>query len=341
MSTEQFLKPLHIKINDNTRVKNRTAYSLIEKGVGYASKYIFITLHISYYIDTVFKPPRCYNDAYFHIRDQHNEAKLEVIHSVLLARLGMPHQAINVLRRSFEAAIYGSFFATTFYYGLKGEVVNPFVLLMDSDLWVSRYASSAIRMKDLKDLIDDLSKKSCISNNQSKIRILTEFTDYYLMQICNPICDEHYGREMGPICQIQNDLNIRCHVCNKVTSNVLLEKPVTTDLMIDLIDSKLKRKGLDGIINLKSLYNALSPMVHPNPEGHQHTPSFAVGELKGWLMRLRETLTILVWLYVRTIEYVGYKEETTVNLMDSHQFDLARLKLAELKSICRQLVEVS
>jgi hypothetical protein len=108
------LNSLKMTVNDNLGAVNKKVFDLLNEGAEIAGKYIFLERHFYYYIKDYYNPKDDPEENYFHIRDQFTEAELEVVHSLLLARVGMVKQAINILRRSFEAAIYGSFLCTTF-----------------------------------------------------------------------------------------------------------------------------------------------------------------------------------------------------------------------------------
>ena len=104
--------------------------------------------------------------------------------------------------------------------------------------------------------------------------------------------------------------------------------------MIAIIKAKLRRKS-DSFINTNNLYARLSAYVHPNPKHHQHVPDFDINHLGEWKQILQDTVRVLTWLYVRSIQYIGYDEPHTLALMDANQYDISRITLQNLLSgIC-------
>jgi hypothetical protein len=68
------------------------------------------------------------------------------------------------------------------------------------------------------------------------------------------------------------------------------------------------------------LYARLSTYLHPNPKCHQHTPEFSINHLREWKEILLCTIRVLSWLYVRSIQYIGYDEQNTTSLMEANQY---------------------
>lgn len=332
------LKPLKIIVNDNLGTVNKAAFDILNECAGIVGKYIFLARHLYHYIKRMYDPAVDPEDKYFHLEDQYTEVELEVIHSLLLARMGMVKQAINTLRRSFEAAVYGSFLCTTFssnvyFPGSNEKQGNPFVSLMGRGHWATGGTNLQLRSGDLQSLVDKVTEQEQKSRTQAEKDIYSEFTEYYLENLCKRVCGDHSSPDNHLIYSLPTQSE--CMVCSKQTHLVLVEKSVTMDLMIAVVKAKLKRKGSDSFIKVNDLYAQLSAYVHPNPKYHQHRPEFDISHLTEWRQMLQDTLMVLTWMYVRSMQYIGYDEPNTTTLMDTNQYDIARIALQNLlNGIC-------
>jgi hypothetical protein len=340
---DKILIPLKVRVNDELRIQNKRCIATLDKGAELAAKYIFLEKHFSLYIDEIFKTKTYPGDNYFHIKDQFQEAKLEVIHSLLLARVGMLKQAINTLRRCFEAAVYGSFYCTTSSYGnihyLGSTRVkrNPFVVLTGYGLWAARAGNFSVRFSELKPVIKNISNQKNISKRQSTHLILSNFTEYYLENFSKPLCKNHYGIDKNLLYSLSSSNSKSCEVCGTQTCAVLVERPITVGLMIAVLDVKLRR-NTDSFIDMDNLYAKLSTFVHPNPASHQHEPDFKLSDIRKWLHLMQETLRVMIWLYVRSIQCIGYDEAHTTTLIDAKKYDLSKVRLNDLiTGICKKI----
>jgi hypothetical protein len=234
--------------------------------------------------------------------------------------------------------IYGSFLCTTFssdscHLGCSKDKGNPFVSLMGEGLWATGGTDSQLRHSDLKPIITEVSEQNQISKSQARQDILSGFTEYYLNRLCKRVCRDHSGLNDYLIYSLTSQ-NV-CANCKKQTSLVLVEKSVTMDLMIAIINEKLRRLNSDSFIKTNDLYARLSTYVHPNPKHHQHILGFDVEDLVEWKQILLDTVRVLIWIYMRSIQYIGYDEPLTTTLLNANQYDISRITLQKLLSdIC-------
>lgn len=336
---ENLLNLFQLRFYDNFRTNHRNMASILDRGTKLVAKHVFILEHYRYYVQRKFDPNLDFRHYYFHIVDQHDEARLELVGSILLARIGMINQAVNALRRAVEAGVYCSFFSTGSWYKDRMSWENPFVQLLEKGLWGSR-SRNAIKMASFlrNDDVKSIISKNNLSRKQAELRILSEFTEYYLRYLCNPICHNHYNRRRDIVCSIPKGIHKKCAKCKGEASYVTVEYPITIGLMISATDIRLRKKG-DRIANLKSLYSDLSYFIHPNPESHQHTPEYNITSLNEWLELLAKTVNVLSWLYIRANEYIGYREDMLSVLLDSSKYDLKKITLNQLSKILCKLID--
>ncbi|HEY4673669.1 MAG TPA: hypothetical protein VIH03_05845 [Nitrososphaerales archaeon] len=344
---DRLLGFLHAKIDDSLRQTNSNAMRILDQGARLAAKCMFLIRHYDYYIRHQYKPRIHPSEDWFHLQDQFREVQLEMIHSLLAARIGMVKQAINVLRRCFELGVYGSFYSTASYVNDDGTKVNPFIMLTGTGHWAKLMSNKAVRLKDIERIIDELRKNDNLSKGEAEKEVLVNFPKYYILRFTLPYCDEHKPKD-NPIDQFRI-LNVDlppfwgkmfCIACNKEAHVVLLEKPLTTKLMIAIIDAKFRNKVRESQMDMQGLYGELSRFLHPNPESHQHHPNFDLKSLELWLALLTQTLHAIIWLYARSLEYIGYDEKTTTALLNSKEYNLHSISLGELLvTICSKVGE--
>jgi hypothetical protein len=310
------LSPFKIEFNDRLDKKYKRYISLLDNGARIIGKFIFLKEHLDRYVHRVYHLHDDPSESYYHIDDQVSESYMALLHSIMLARIGLVLDAITTLRRSFEAAVYGSFFATTFVI-IDDENYNPFVQFVAKN---NHFMSSPIRYMDLKEIIHSLKKQKSIPRDKATEVILTDFSNYYLNNFCNPRCKNHYNKKQDPICSLGSAVSRKCDICQNRTSEVIVERSVTFDLMIGVIEAKLNNRIFK--FNMIKLYSDLSRYVHPNYQSHQHEPKFNVTELKEWLRHLKNTVNTIIWLYIDTLKYIGYQETETNKLMNSKKYDL-------------------
>lgn len=339
ITVDKLLGVLKLRFYDRVQSDHRNMFSLLNKGTKIVSRYIFLVEHYRLYLQNNFADDLEPKHSIFHIVDQHDEAKLELINSILLARAGMVNQAINTLRRAFESAMYGSFFSTSsIQIGNKTE--NPFVRLIEKGLWSSNAGNRAVRYSQIAPIIKAIRSRNHIPQKQAELRVLAGFTEYYLENICHAVCSDHYIRRKNIVCNLPNGAKKKCIKCDRTDANkALVEYPVTMGLMIPITDSRLRKKT-DHHINLDKIYSNLSSYLHPNPESHQHEPAHRLDQLHEWLDFITNTVNVLTWLYIRCIQNIGYEEKSTTRLLESKKCQMNRVTLNQLSRIlCKVLAD--
>ena len=334
---EDLLHLLKIRFYDKARYSYPTAFSILDKNTLIICKYISIIKHIDNYIELThdFIDPE--NSEYFYLFDQFDEGILSLLHSLLLVRLGYPNQAIGILRRTFETAIMGTFIGLTFF-RIKNKNFNPFLSLIESGLWISNITKN-LRNNELKDTIEEIGKEFSISKTKSQIRLYKNFSEFYLKKFCMGICNKcknegiKNSEDKLPYFTFEDNFTIPCLKCQTATNSVLIQRPISIDLMIQIIKEKLGKNP----INLKETYENLSIYLHPNPATHQHKQNFNLKLIREWSKYIIDITEIILWLYMRSLNFLDLLKDEYNNIyltLEKNDYCLKVISQKEMKKLC-------
>lgn len=299
---EELLNLLKIRFYDKARNRYLKTFSIMDSNTLLICKYISIIKHIDRYLELSYDFIDPENSEYFYLFDQFDEGILSLLHSLLLVRLGYPNQAISLLRRTFETAIMGTFIGITFY-KMKNTNFNPFLSLIESGLWISNITQH-MRLKDVDFLIENMSEKDRISKNKTRIKIYENFTEIYLRNFCNGICNKWKNEKDTkndyklPYFKFKDDFSTTCQICNTATNLVLIQRPISIDLMINIINKKLGNNSF----SLTKTYNNLSIYLHPNPSTNQHSQNYNLKLIREWSMLINDITKTVLWLFMRSLD---------------------------------------
>jgi len=198
IDTETLLKELKVKFSDDLSNESSTVPTLLNNATKIISKFIFIERHFDYYFSDIVKPKVTKGDDFYiidwvHLWDQLREVKVESLHSLLNARIGLLVQATNTLRRCFELSLYGAFFAITFYELENGEKINPFVIMSGSGIWSENIGGNVVTRRELDDLVKKIKTEESISKSRAREKLNENFTWYYLSEFCKKYCQNHHS----------------------------------------------------------------------------------------------------------------------------------------------------
>jgi len=351
VDVETLLKELKVKFSYDLSKESPTVRTLLHNATKIVSKFIFIERHFDYYYSEIVKPKVTKGDDFYtidwvHLWDQLREVKIESLHSLLNARIGMLVQATNTLRRCFELSLYAAFFATTFYELEDGTKINPFVVMSGTGIWSENIGGNVVARRELDDLVKKIKAEKSISKREARGKINENFTWYYLSEICKKYCKNHHQNALDEaldpraVMKVDSKFTLECDICQNSAEYVLVEKPPRLKTMMEVVAQKLKTLGIFELDDIGSLYKSLSIYLHPNPTSHQHEPEYKIHDLKTWLELLELTLGFSVWLYTKGMAYLGYKEIQSFSIFEKKDYDLKKITLEDLKdSICRQIGE--
>jgi hypothetical protein len=215
-----------------------------------AARFIFLEKHFSLYMEEFTEFHDLSND-FSYLFDLFLEGRLEILHSILAARVGLTNQAINILRRSFECAIWVAFLSTSSYFDDGKIKVNPFLEL--AGIWPNLTGNSVTR-KDVNGFMTAISKDNQVSKREACRLLLTNFTKYYLKYVCKPSCDKHFNDEKSiavhsppalrrGIHRLYKPTGLRANKCYDATCNasgekLITDKPLPWTLMIRILHRK-------------------------------------------------------------------------------------------------------
>ncbi len=341
VNIDGLLSFLNVRVEDSLRNDNPKAMEILNRGASLAAKCMFLILHYDYYVGNKYRPKVDPSEDYFHIKDQFREVQLETMHSLLTVRIGMVKQAITILRRCFELSVYGSFYSTSSYANNDGTKINPFVYLVGAGLWSHRMGDKPLGLRQIQDIVEEIRTNDNLAKGQAEKEVLRNFTKYYILRLTTPYCEEHHKeRKIRKELLLKIDVLVECYKCGKETHTVVIDRPLTTKLMIAILDARFRDYSNNYQINMNELYTRLSRFVHPNPESHQHRPEFELENLVQWLLLLTDTLRTITWLYAKSLQDLGYDEKTTTELLNERGYDLNRISLNELLvTICSKVGE--
>jgi hypothetical protein len=346
---DKLLTELNVKVDDKLRTEKSDVIKILDDGAKIVAKFIFIERHFDYYFSEEILTKKIVSEDFFrinflHLYDQLREVKIEALHSLLTARVGMIKQATNTLRRCFELALYGVFYGITFETLTGGENINPFVIMAGTGIWSENIGSMAILRREIDEIIKEIKKKEGISTSDAYKKLYIDFTRYYLLKFCPAYCQNHYAKafelakEKRAVVQLDSTFQLLCTECSKSANAVLIERPVPHKVMMEVVEAKLRKPTEVLTFEINNLYSELSAFVHPNPTSHQHEPDYKLKDLTLWLEFLNKTLGLSIWFYVRGLSYIGHSEKETFGLLESKNYDLNKLTLQELlDSICAKI----
>ncbi len=335
VDSDKLLKLMGVEIFDDYNEDNAETVKIIDRGAETIGKFAFVAQHLSKYFEYKVKesgkdPLNPHTD-FWHIRDQLSEVWIEALHSLLAVRVGLVKQGIYTLRRCFELSIYGTFYSSTFITLDGGREVNPFVELSGRGLWVKNLGKK-IGRKDIERIEKQISAEKGVPRSVARLELLSNFTRYYLSQLCKKVCDGHKKEILGDdalLLELGQSLELRCSKCGEAANFVVLDRPLMLATMISIAKVKLNLMDCYGL-GISSLYGRLSALLHPNNPGHQHEPTFKKERLQDWLTTLNQILGLSLIFYSRGLRYIGYKDEETFSLLEQRKYDLNKVSLKEL-----------
>lgn len=284
-----------LKLNDVNLYNTNLAADDVTKRVFYS------IYHLTRYLNEQLKTK---NFAYEQLRDSYSETVIELLHSIVMLRIGFVKQAYQPLRRVIDSIFYGSFSSLT---ALELKP-NPFsfmlnLVLTSENVWNK---ATSIHIKSIKKFY---SKYFFYKDNKQYCEKHHSHSGYKLV-----MKEEGSARNNPLFCQDEKDKDFvcykypkkllktigstKCTLCKKNAVFVHLTTVPATLSISKFIDSKLSdmngsfnsflKKGLEdkkallrnfGVdLNqkqiLKQLWNGLSLYVHANPNTHQHSIKF-------------------------------------------------------------------
>jgi len=343
VDSDKLLMLMDVKLVDDLREDNPEAAKIIDQGAVIIGKFVFVAQHLGQYFEDMVKDsgkdPLDPHVDFWHIQDQLSEVWIEALHSLLAVRAGLVKQGIYMLRRCHELSVYGTFYSSTFIKLDSGEEINPFVELSGHGLWV-RNLGKSIGRRDVQGVEDQIKAEKGVSAAAARRDLLSNFTRYYLSRLCTAVCDEHKKRagvDNAILLETDRSFVLTCLECGGATNSVIVERPLTFEIMRSITNVKLDLTDDYGS-ETSRLYAKLSAILHPNNPGHQHAPKFDKKTLQDWSTTLSRILRLSLVFYSRGLSRIGYEDKETFSLLEQRKYDLDKISLKELYfAICEKV----
>lgn len=343
VKSNELLELLNVKMGNQLEHEHLEAQMVLDEGAEVIGKFVFLAEHLSQYfeylvIDKGRDPLDPFID-WWHLQDQLSEVWIEALHSLLVARAGLVKQAVYVLRRCYELALFGTFNACTFFRLSNGNEINPFVELSGKGLWIKNIGKK-VTLNEISEIVEKIKAIKDLSTGDATREFYLNFTKYYLESICLRYCEEHRNEKAdvdGLFIELDNQSSSCCKKCGRKSIYALAEKIVPPDIMSNVVKIKLNLIK-DFWSEISVLYDDLSGYMHPNYIAHQHSPNFEIIPLQNWLQFLKKVLKVSAIFYSRGLDYIALKDEDIFMLLEKRKYDLDKMTLKQLfHAICTKV----